>query len=115
MTVYAKSESASIFWPEKIERVYQSLPSGPATRLAPKLPHLSDWEALFVGTLPADTERESSPRADYYVGGGGVREVSSTSVYALGQRIQERIVSLAAPAPPLASWSPRAWGPKTMG
>lgn len=98
MTVYAKSESASIFWPEKIERVYQSLPSGPATRLAPKLPHLSDWEALFVGTLPL-IPRESRPHG-LITWAAEAFAVSRTSVYALGQRIQERIVSSAAPAPP---------------
>ncbi len=52
MTVYTENVSTTALWPEPIEVIYQSLPSGPATSLAPKLPHLSDWEALFVGTLP---------------------------------------------------------------
>jgi len=47
MTVYTKREAASTFWPPKIERVYQLLPAGPATELAPKLPHLSDWGPLL--------------------------------------------------------------------
>jgi len=76
MTVYTKREAASTFWPPKIERVYQLLPAGPATELAPKLPHLSDWGPLLVGALcgstAADTARESSAGADH-VGSGGIR------------------------------------------
>lgn len=101
MTVYTKSESAGIFWPPKIEGVYQSLPSGPATGLAPKLPHLSDWEALFVGALPL-IPRESRPHG-LITWAAEAFAVSRTSVYALGQRIQERILTAAAPNQPKPS------------
>ena len=101
MTVYTKSESASTFWPSKIERVYQSLPSGPATGLAPKLPHLSDWEALFLGALPL-IPRESRPHG-LITWASEVFAVSRPSVYALGKRIQERILTSAAPNPPKPS------------
>lgn len=95
MTVYTKSESASIFWPPKIERVYQTLPSGPATGLAPKLPHLSEWEALFLGALPL-IPRESRPHG-LITWASEVFAVSRPSVYALGKRIQERILRSGAP------------------
>jgi len=96
MTVYTKSEAASTFWPAKIERVYQSLPGGPATELAPKLPYLSEWEALFVGALPL-IPRESRPHG-LITWAAQAFALSRTSVYALSQRIQERLLTSAASA-----------------
>ena len=101
MTVYTNSESTSIFWPEKIERVYQSLPSGPATGLAPKLPHLSDWEALFLGALPL-IPRGNRPHG-LITWASEAFAVSRPSVYALGKRIQERILTSSAPNQPKPS------------
>ena len=114
MTVYTKSQSEDIFWPEKIERVYQSLPSGPATELAPKLRHLSDWEALFVGTLPL-IPRESRPHG-LITWASKAFAVSRTSVYALGQRIQERILTSEAPnQPDLSGMAPAGPAPTDEG
>ena len=94
MTVYTKSEAAGTLWPAKIERVYQSLPGGPATELAPKLPHLSEWEALFVGALPL-IPRASRPHG-LITWAAEAFAVSRTSVYALSQRIRERLLTAAA-------------------
>ena len=91
MSVYTESQSESILWPAPIERVFQSLPSGPSTKLAPKLPHLSDWEALCVGALPL-IPRESRPHG-LITWASEMFAVSRTSIYALGRRIQEQILS----------------------
>jgi len=84
-------------WPAKIERVYQSLPGGPATELAPKLPHLSEWEALFVGALPL------IPRASRPYGlitwAAEAFSLSRTSVYALSRRIREQLLTSSASPP----------------
>ncbi len=101
MTVYTKSESTSALWPAQIERVYQALPSGPATSLAPKLPHLSDWEALFVGALPL-IPRASRPQG-LITWAAEAFALSRTSVYALGKRIQERLLTAEAEKQPRAS------------
>lgn len=101
MTVYTKSEATSPFWPLKIEQVYQALPSGPATRLAPKLRHLSEWEALFVGTLPL-IPKESRPHG-LITWAAQAFAVSRTSVYALGHRIQERVLTSTTPTQPKPS------------
>ncbi|MCP4168138.1 MAG: hypothetical protein GY759_19900 [Chloroflexi bacterium] len=60
MIVYPTVEQTTTLWPEPLEVVFQSLPSGPGTVLAPKLPHLSPWEVLVLGALPL-IPRESRP------------------------------------------------------
>ena len=91
MTVYTENVSTTALWPEPIEAIYQSLPSGPATSLAPKLPHLSDWEALFVGTLPL-IPGEMRPRG-VITWASKAFALSRTSIYALGRRIEERVLA----------------------
>ena len=36
-------------WVEPVETIYQSLGGGKGTELTPKLPHLSEADALFLG------------------------------------------------------------------
>lgn len=89
MTVYTKSESTNALWPEPLEVIFQSLPSGSGTTLAPKLPHLSDWEALCLGALPL-IPRERRPHG-IITWASELFRVSRPSIYALGRRIQRRI------------------------
>ncbi len=60
MIVYPKVHPSPALWPEPLEVVLQSLPSGPGTAPALKLPHISTWEALILGALPL-MPRESRP------------------------------------------------------
>jgi hypothetical protein len=51
MTVYLENVRSPVSWPEPIETVYQSLCGGPGSSLTPKLPHLREWDALFLAGL----------------------------------------------------------------
>ncbi len=86
MIVYPTVEPTTALWPEALEVVFQSLPSGSGTVLAPKLPHLSIWDALAVGALPL-IPRENRPHG-IITWASGMFDVSRTSIYALGKRIE---------------------------
>lgn len=93
MTVYTGTQRNDVLWPDPIEIVLQSLPTGNGTTLAPKLPHLSDWEALVLGSLPL-IPRSSRPHG-LITWASEMFAVSRPSVYALGKRIQARLLSSA--------------------
>ena len=101
MPVYTEYRPESTLWPEPIETVFQSLPSGRGTALAPKLSHLSDWEALCVGSLPL-IPRERRPHG-LITWASEMFALSRTSIYALGRRIQERMLCADAAEQPQAS------------
>ena len=51
MTLYPQTASPTVLWPEPMESVWQSLAGGGPTPLAPKLPHLSLADVLFIGAV----------------------------------------------------------------
>ena len=91
MAVYTENASTAALWPAPLETIFQSLPSGSGTTLAPKLPHLSDWEALCLGSLPL-IPRERRPHG-VISWSSEMFGVSRPSIYALSRRIQARLLS----------------------
>jgi hypothetical protein len=73
-----------------IEEVYQSLPGGISTSLAPKLPHLTDSDALFLGGLTL-IPRDRRPHG-IITWASEIFGLSRPSVYSLGKRIKERLL-----------------------
>jgi len=92
MTVYPNNEPTTPLWPVWFEMLFQSLPSGPGTPLAPKLPHLSLSEALTLGMLTL-IPRENRPYG-LITWASELYGVSRTSMYELGKRIKARLLSV---------------------
>lgn len=89
MTLYPQIAPTTIVWPEPIESTWQCLSRGRPTALAPKLPHLSLADALFISAVMAIPSHRRpwgivSWMADVF-------NLSRVSVYALGERLQERL------------------------
>lgn len=101
MTVYTDSEPTTPLWPFYFERLFQSLPSGQGTPLAPKLPHLSWPEALTLGMLTL-IPREDRPYG-LITWASEMYGVSRTSMYELGKRIKARLLSVGDGSEPSAS------------
>ena len=89
MALYLDQYTSSVIWPEPIETVYQSLSGGPGSRLTPKLPHLREWDALFLAGL-VRMPRGSRPHGIITWASEAFR-VSRTSIYALGERIEAKL------------------------
>jgi hypothetical protein len=106
MTVYTSTQRNDVLWPEPFETIFQSLPSGSGTTLAPKLPHLSDWEALCLGSLPLIPKDHRTHGLITW--SSDMFGVSRTSIYALGKRIQARLLATGARAQSPASDQPQA-------
>lgn len=89
MELYLEEKSNPVYWPGQIETVYQSLCGGVGGSLTPKLPHLTDSDALFLGALVG------MPRANRPHGiitwASEAFHVSRKSIYALGERIEKRL------------------------
>lgn len=96
MSLYTQSERNAALWPEPMEQTWQMLSSGPATALAPKMPHLSWADVLFIGAV-ANIPGYRRPRGaiTWLADGFGISRVS---VYALGERIKQRLLAPAQPA-----------------
>ena len=116
MTVYptyTKSEAVSVFWPEPLETIWQSLPSGSGTTLAPKLRHLSDWEALCLAPLPL-IPRDRRPHG-IITWAAEMFAVSRPSIYALGSGYTDgRCYPAARLSRHHREWSRLSPSPKTM-
>ena len=102
MTFYTQTASPAVLWPEPIESIWQSLPGGVSTPLAPKMPHLSLADVLFIGAvtaIPGDRRPWGSITwmAETF-------RISRMSVYALGDRVKERL--FAAPQPTVLLTTP---------
>lgn len=89
MQVYTESRRESALWPEPIESIWQWLPRGPSTELAAKMPHLSLSDVLFIGAVSTMPRGERPWGAITWL--SDVFALSRVSVYALGQRLQERL------------------------
>lgn len=89
MELYLETVGNEVCWSAPIETVYQSLPWGPSSRLTPKLPHLSDSDALFLGAL-VRMPRGSRPHG-IITWASEIFKVSRTSIYALGERLEQKL------------------------
>ena len=89
MTLYLDTDTKSASWIEPIETVYQSLSKGRGSSLTPKVPHLTDWDALFLAGL-VRMPRGSRPHG-IITWASEAFQVSRTSIYALGERIEAKL------------------------
>ena len=103
MTLYSQSARNTVLWPEPLEQTWRMLPGGPATALAPKLPHLSLADVLFIGAVASIPGYRRPWGAMTWL--ADVFGISRVSVYNLAERIQQRLQTpvppTALPAPPL--------------
>lgn len=90
MTLYTDSKNAPVEWPEPIEGVWQKLNEGTANPIASKMPHLSLADVLFIAGV-ANIPRTKRPwgaitwLADVF-------DISRVSVYAVGDRVVQRLL-----------------------
>jgi len=91
MTEYLETSANPVSWMEPLETIYQSLSPGGRSSLTPKLGHLSDWDALFLGGL-VRMPRESRPHG-IITWASDAFCLSRTSIYALGQRLERKLFS----------------------
>ena len=87
MELYLEREKNQVSWVSPIEIIYQSLAGGGNNSLTPKLPHLTESDALFLGGL---VRMESRPHGIITWASEAFR-VSRTSIYALGERLGTRL------------------------
>lgn len=93
MGLYAEVSQNAASWMNPIEAVYQSLGRGGQSSLTPKLPHLSESDGLFLGAL-VRMPRDSRPHG-IITWASEVFNISRRSIYALGERIEERLLERA--------------------
>ena len=87
MAVYIEEVENKICWPAPLEGMYQLLGGGPATEVAPKLPHLGLADILFM-TLVMSLPKQRRPWG-IVTWMAWVFQLSRPSVYALTERVQE--------------------------
>lgn len=96
MTLYTQIAPTTVLWPEPIESAWQCLPSGRPTSLAPKLPHLSLADVLFIGAVMAIPSHRRPWGAVTWL--ADVFSLSRVSVYGLRDRLQGRLLATTQPA-----------------
>lgn len=96
MTFYTRTAPMTVLWPEPIESTWQCLPSGTSTSLVPKLPHLSLADVLFIGAVMAIPRYRRPWGVVTWL--ADVFQLSRVSVYALRDRLQERLLATTQPA-----------------
>jgi hypothetical protein len=89
MTLYPQIAPTTVLWPEPIESTWQCMTSGTPTALAPKLPHLSLADVLFIGAVMAIPSHRRPWGVVSWM--AEVFNLSRVSVYALGERLRERL------------------------
>lgn len=96
MTLYLQEQQTSVTWPEPFESTWHMLGGQSACELAPKLPHLGLADVLFMTTLM------SLPRCQRPWGVvtwmSEVFALSRPALYALAERVQQRLFSPAEPS-----------------
>lgn len=95
MELYLEEVTNEVCWSAPIETIYQSLPWGRRSSLTPKLAHLTDSDALFLGGL-VQMPKRSRPHG-IITWASSAFSVSRTSIYALGKRLEQKL--LAGPLP----------------
>jgi hypothetical protein len=103
MTLYPQTASTTVLWPEPMESIWQGLAGGGPTPLAPKLPHLSLADVLFIGAVMALPRQHRPWGAVTWI--ADVFRLSRVSVYALHDRLQAHLLATTPavallPAPP---------------
>ena len=96
MTLYTQIAPTTVLWPEPIEGTWQCLSSGTPTPLAPKLPHLSLADVLFIGAVMAIPSHRRPWGVVSWL--ADVFNLSRVSVYALSDRLQDRLLATTQPA-----------------
>ena len=91
MTLYPQTASATVLWPEPMESIWQGLAGGSPTSLAPKLPHLSLADVLFISAVMAIPGHRRPWGAVTWL--ADVFRLSRVSVYALRDRVQARLLA----------------------
>jgi len=91
MALYEQEVENEICWPAPLEGMYQLLGGGAASGVAPKLPHLGLADVLFM-TLVMSLPKSRRPWGIVTWMAWTFR-LSRPSVYALAQRVQERLSS----------------------
>ena len=108
MALYTQNSAEVMLWPEPMESSWQWLPSGPSTSLAKKMPHLSLADVLFIGAVTAIPGDRRPWGAISWM--AEVFGISRVSVYALGERIKQRLQTPSQPTKLPATWLRRAGG-----
>lgn len=92
MSLYLeKRRNDSVFWPEPLESMGQLLGRGESTTLAPKMPHLTVAEVLFISLVMA-LPKESRPWG-IVTWMAVMFRMSRPSVYALSERTLSRLLA----------------------
>jgi len=105
MTLYLQKQETTVSWPEPIEATWQLLGGGGGSNIAPKLPHLGLADILFMSTIMS-LPRQRRPwgivtwLSEVFV-------LSRPALYALAQRVQQRLLS---ETEPLALAAPEQQG-----
>lgn len=89
MSLYVQEVENAICWPEPVEGMYQLLGGGEATEIAPKLPHLGMADVLFIALVMCLPKGRRPWGIVTWM--AWTFQVSRPSVYALAQRVQERL------------------------
>lgn len=107
MPLYSQNVPNAALWPEPLEQTWRMAAGGPATALAPKLPHLSWADVLFIGAVASIPGYRRPWGAMTWL--ADVFGISRVSVYTLAERIQQRLgLPVPAPAFPAPPPEPRA-------
>lgn len=105
MTLYLESQAIGK-WPEPLETTWQLLGGQPAGELAPKLPHLGLADVLFMTTVMSLSRAERPWGIVTWM--SEVFALSRPSLYALTQRVKERLLPAPRPGAYLGSGLDRA-------
>jgi len=89
MELYPQVVESDISWPQPMESMYQLLGGGEATEIAPKLPHLGMADVLFMA-LVICLPKGSRPWG-IVTWMAWSFQLSRPSIYALAERVQERL------------------------
>lgn len=90
MRLYTETKQARECWPEPLESVYQRLGCGEAQELAPKLPHLSLSDILFMSTVMSIPGDERPWGMVTWM--SEVFSLSRVGLYNLAERVQQRLM-----------------------
>jgi len=93
MTLYTHSENTPVEWPEPIEGTWQRLSTGTANAIASKMPHLSLADLLFIAAVANIPSARRPWGAITWL--ADVFRISRVSVYAVGERVAQRLQGVA--------------------
>ena len=98
MTLYLQNQQTSVTWPEPFESTWQLLGGECAHDLTPKLPHLGLADILFMATIMSLPRKQRPWGIATWM--SHVFALSRPTLYALTERVQQRLLSTTeSPAP----------------